>query len=89
MINRQLAQLCIGLVHAYQWTLSPLVAGLFGTSCRFTPSCSTYAVEAFREHGAARGLVLALRRIGRCQPFARAGYDPVPHRLPSVPTPQE
>lgn len=96
-INAGLARVLVGVIRLYQWTVSPLLAGLFGTSCRFTPSCSEYALGALRTHGAARGTWLALRRIGRCQPFALAGYDPVPAgpappihpRLPYVPNPQE
>lgn len=62
------------LIAAYQRLLSPLLP----RSCRFFPSCSTYAAEAIARHGAARGLVLAVRRILRCHPFHPGGYDPVP-----------
>jgi hypothetical protein len=62
------------LVHAYQLVLGPILGG----SCRFTPSCSCYAIEALGQHGAARGTWLAVRRVLRCHPFRRAGYDPVP-----------
>jgi putative membrane protein insertion efficiency factor len=48
--------------------------------CRFLPTCSTYAVEALRTHGALRGTVLAVRRIGRCHPWNLGGFDPVPPR---------
>jgi putative membrane protein insertion efficiency factor len=54
--------------------LSPLVGG----HCRFWPSCSAYAEEAIRKHGARRGARLALGRLLRCQPFVRGGIDPVP-----------
>ncbi len=66
--------LCIGAVRAYQVVLSPI----FGGSCRYYPSCSTYAIEALARHGALRGGWLALRRIGRCHPFRPGGFDPVP-----------
>ena len=46
--------------------------------CRFTPTCSVYAVEAVERHGTARGAVLAVRRLGRCRPGGPSGYDPVP-----------
>ena len=51
---------------------------LLGGQCRFEPSCSTYAEEAIRVHGAARGSALAIWRILRCSPLSRAGLDPVP-----------
>lgn len=62
------------LLRAYQLAISPLV----GPSCRFYPSCSNYAIEAVRTHGALRGAWLALRRVGRCHPWCEGGYDPVP-----------
>ena len=58
----------------YQWTLSPLL----GPSCRYTPSCSHYALEALTKHGVIRGLWLALKRLARCHPWGGSGYDPVP-----------
>jgi len=61
-------------VEAYRVTLSPLLGG----HCRFVPSCSLYAEEAIRRHGAARGARLALGRLLRCHPFRTGGYDPVP-----------
>ena len=68
------ARLLLGLIEAYRLTLSPLLGGF----CRFVPSCSAYGAEAIRRYGAARGAWMAVRRIGRCQPFHRGGYDPVP-----------
>jgi putative membrane protein insertion efficiency factor len=68
------AKLLIALVRAYQVTLSPLLGG----SCRFLPTCSAYAIEALRSHGAIRGSLLAARRLGACHPFGRSGFDPVP-----------
>ena len=64
------------LVRAYELALSPFAGG----ACRFTPSCSEYAIEAIQEHGALRGLGLALRRVGRCHPLGSSGFDPVPRR---------
>jgi len=68
------ASLGIGAVRAYQWTLRPLL----GNNCRFFPSCSEYAVEALRCHGATRGGLLAGKRILRCNPWHPGGFDPVP-----------
>ena len=61
-------------LEAYRVTLSPLVGG----HCRYLPSCSVYAEEAIRRYGASRGARLALRRVLRCHPFHRGGFDPVP-----------
>ena len=61
-------------VHAYQLLLAPFAGG----ACRFTPSCSAYAVEALTRHGVWRGSRMALRRIARCHPFGSSGVDPVP-----------
>lgn len=66
--------LTIALIRAYQIVLSPI----FGGACRYTPTCSAYAIEAIDQHGALRGTRLAIKRICRCHPFAGAGYDPVP-----------
>lgn len=63
----------LGLIRFYQVALSPLLP----PACRFIPTCSQYAVQAIEKYGAARGLVLALRRILRCHPFCKGGYDPV------------
>ena len=61
-------------VDAYRVTLAPLLGGY----CRFVPSCSIYAQEALRRHGLRKGMILAVRRLLRCQPFHRGGFDPVP-----------
>lgn len=62
-------------VHAYRWTLKPLV----GQECRHLPTCSEYALEAIELNGAWRGSWLALSRICRCHPYGTSGFDPVPH----------
>jgi putative membrane protein insertion efficiency factor len=64
----------IGFIRLYQLVLSPWLP----TSCRFTPSCSQYGVEAIRRHGAIKGTALTLGRISRCHPWGGSGYDPVP-----------
>jgi putative membrane protein insertion efficiency factor len=66
----------IVLIRLYQAVLGPFLGG----HCRFHPSCSAYALEAYRLHGPLRGTWLTLRRIGRCHPFGGHGYDPVPPR---------
>ena len=70
------ARACMSCVRLYQATLSRVMGG----QCRFHPSCSRYAMDAFREHGAARGGWLTLRRLARCHPWGGQGHDPVPPR---------
>ena len=62
------------LIRTYQVLLSPFL----GDHCRFTPSCSRYAIEAIEKHGSLRGSWLAIKRIARCHPLCDGGYDPVP-----------
>jgi hypothetical protein len=64
----------VGCIRLYKRFLSPLLP----PSCRFTPSCSRYTVEAIQKHGALRGTLLGTWRILRCNPFGKGGYDPVP-----------
>ena len=78
------ARLLIVVVGAYRRWVSPALP----PRCRFHPSCSAYAAEALREHGAARGSALTLRRLLRCQPFHPGGYDPVPPALAAQPVPK-
>jgi putative membrane protein insertion efficiency factor len=66
------ASVLIGLVRVYQFTLSPLV----GRSCRFQPTCSHYFIACVQQDGACRGAWRGLKRIARCHPFHRGGYDP-------------
>jgi putative membrane protein insertion efficiency factor len=68
------AEILAGAVRAYQLTLRPVI----GANCRFEPSCSHYAIEALRTHGALRGTALTGRRILRCNPWHEGGLDPVP-----------
>ena len=69
-----MARLILALLATYKRVLSPL----FGARCRFAPSCADYARIAIARHGAWRGGLLALWRMGRCQPLCRGGIDPVP-----------
>lgn len=71
--------LLLGLIRLYQLTLSPWL----GRQCRYEPTCSHYAAEAVARFGARRGVWLAAKRIGRCHPWGRSGYDPVPEFPPA------
>lgn len=68
---------CIWLVRFYRRFLSPLKGG---ACCRFTPSCSAYAIEAFEKRGFFVGMILTVWRILRCNPYCAGGYDPVPDK---------
>jgi uncharacterized protein len=63
------------LIKLYQWIVSPMLGS---SKCRFTPTCSNYALEAFKKHGVIKGFWLTVKRIGRCHPWGGHGYDPVP-----------
>lgn len=76
-----LARILAAPVHLYRATLSPMV----GHACRYQPTCSAYALEALETHGAIIGGWLAARRVARCHPLGRAGWDPVPPRRPPRP----
>lgn len=69
-------KILILLIRGYQYLISPFL----GTHCRFYPSCSSYAVTALERHGIIRGIILTLRRLGRCHPWHPGGYDPVPNK---------
>lgn len=70
------------LLRAYKLGISPVL----GQNCRFYPSCSDYAAEAIREHGAAKGGALAARRLCKCHPWHPGGFDPVPPKSADQPT---
>jgi len=74
IILRILSLPFIGLIKIYQWIISPWI----GPKCRFTPTCSQYALEALKKYGLFKGTWLAVKRISRCHPWGGHGYDPVP-----------
>ena len=86
MILRRVQRWALDLLRAYKWAVSPL----FPPSCRYTPTCSEYAMEAIERYGIFRGGMKALTRILRCHPFVKGGYDPVirevkeSHRQPAT-----
>lgn len=69
-------RVCIFLIKIYQKTLSPFL----GKSCRFIPSCSQYTIVAIKEYGVFKGIFMGIKRIIRCNPFSKGGYDPVPKK---------
>ena len=78
-IGRPLGRLAVGvvvvLIRSYQILIAPL---LVGGGCRHQPTCSEYAIAAFRRHGVVKGFKLSVSRIWRCRPGGSCGYDPVP-----------
>ncbi len=73
-MRKLVSAIFLGAIRAYQLLLSPLL----GANCRYTPTCSAYAVEAIRKWGPWKGGWLAIKRISRCRPGGGHGYDPVP-----------
>ncbi|MBC7745000.1 MAG: membrane protein insertion efficiency factor YidD [Flavobacterium sp.] len=74
MVKQGVAYLFLMLIRFYQYFISPLL----GSSCRFTPTCSSYGAEAIQKYGPFKGGWLTLKRIGRCNPWGGHGHDPVP-----------
>ena len=70
----------VGLVKGYRFLLSPWL----GSACRFTPTCSAYALESLERHGAMAGTYLTLARLARCHPGCDGGHDPVPPHPPRL-----
>lgn len=73
-----MATILLFLIAVYQRTLSKILVAALGPVCRFEPSCSRYAAECLRTHGAVRGSLLSIRRVSRCHPFHPGGWDPPP-----------
>lgn len=74
MISNLMKKILLTIIRFYQYAISPLL----GPRCRFTPTCSQYAFEAITEHGVIKGTYLGAKRILKCNPFFKGGYDPVP-----------
>ena len=69
-----MSRLLLAAIRGYRYLLSPW----WGGQCRFTPTCSQYAMDAIQEHGSVRGTWLAVRRVSKCHPCHQGGFDPVP-----------
>lgn len=69
-----MSRLLTGLIKLYQYTLSPYI----GQQCRFSPTCSQYAIDAINQYGGLKGFYLGLRRLARCHPWHVGGHDPIP-----------
>lgn len=68
--------LLLGIIKIYQ-----LIPGAWHDSCRYTPTCSDYSIEAIKQYGSFKGMILTIKRIFRCTPWGGMGYDPVPERI--------
>lgn len=73
-MRKMLTYILLAPIYFYRAFISPMI----GPSCRFTPTCSKYAIEALKKHGPLKGLYLTIRRILKCHPWGGSGYDPVP-----------
>lgn len=79
-LSRAINAVLMGVIKAYRFFLSPWL----GSACRFTPTCSQYALQALDRHGPAAGSYLAARRLLRCHPACAGGHDPVPEQAPRL-----
>ena len=77
MLNKFITVPLIILIRAYQLIVSPIL----GSNCRFSPTCSEYAIESLKSHGLIKGLFLTIKRIGKCHPWGGHGYDPIPTKI--------
>lgn len=69
--------LLVSIIRLYKSFISPVLLSLFGNGCRFTPTCSTYTIDAIEKYGVLKGSILGIKRFLRCNPFGDSGYDPV------------
>lgn len=74
ILTKLLTKLLLLPIYFYRYSISPMLPA----SCRYTPTCSQYAIVALKKYGPFKGLWLAIKRIGRCHPWGGSGYDPVP-----------
>lgn len=79
LVQASAKKIVTALIRAYQFFISPLL----GPRCRFTPTCSQYALEAVTRHGVAKGCWLTSKRLLKCHPLNHGGYDPVPPHNPN------
>ena len=77
MLNKIITLPLIIVIRAYQLIISPML----GSNCRFSPTCSEYAMESFKAHGLIKGLFLSIKRIGKFHPWGGHGYDPIPTEI--------
>ncbi|NDV78519.1 membrane protein insertion efficiency factor YidD [Dysgonomonas sp. 511] len=73
-MKKILSKILLLPIYFYKYSISPMLP----PSCRYSPTCSEYAIEAIKKHGPAKGLWLAIKRLARCNPWGGHGYDPVP-----------
>ena len=76
MVNKIIIFPVLIIIKVYQLTLSPI----FGRNCRFLPTCSEYAIESLKSYGLIKGIILSVKRIGKCHPLGSHGYDPIPSK---------
>ncbi len=70
-------KITIVILKNYKKYASPVLSRVFGQACRYTPTCSEYALEAFKKHGFLKGLLLSIKRVVSCNPWGGSGFDPV------------
>ncbi len=74
LLTSLVARFLIALIKCYQYLLSPFI----GQQCRFSPSCSQYAIDAIKKYGGIKGCYFSIKRLARCHPWCAGGHDPIP-----------